>query len=178
MRLLQRSTDTNVGRRDFCYLWLCMRRLLWALLPLSLLAQPEKYPPAQEFPKFLFYTLEGKAFTDKDLPQAERGTIVVFFDPYCDHCQRQASFFQKEATALRGIRLIWVSTEAAEALRNFQEKYLKGIPQLYVLRDKDFKFDHFFGYSVAPTIYIYDAKGKLKKVLREEAPVATILQYL
>ncbi|MCS6789572.1 MAG: redoxin domain-containing protein [Bacteroidia bacterium] len=155
-----------------------MKRLAWAILPLTLLAQPEKYPPAQEFPKFLFYTLDGKSFTDKDLPKPERGIIVVFFDPHCDHCQKQASFFQKESASLKGIQLMWVSTEAVEALQNFREKYLKGVPSTYVLRDKDFKFDHFFGYSVAPTIYVYDARGKLKKVLREEAPVATILQYL
>ncbi|MEN3041086.1 MAG: redoxin domain-containing protein [Bacteroidia bacterium] len=152
--------------------------LIGALLWAGLYAQPEKYPPAQEFPKFLLYTLDGKPFTDKDLPPAQRGRIVFFFDPYCDHCQKQATFLRENAAALKDFQLIWVSTETAESIRKFQDTYLKGLPNIFVLRDKDFKFDGFFGYSVAPTIYVYDRAGKLRSVYREEVPVSRLLQGL
>ena len=156
-----------------------MRSVALTLVTLSWVwAQPEKYPPAQTFPKFLLYDLEGKPFTDKNLPPAERGRIVIFFDPYCDHCQKQATFFRENAAALKGIQSLWVSTETADAIKKFQETYLKGVPSIYVLRDKDFKFDSFFGYSVAPTIYVYDRSGKLKAIHKEEVPLTTLLREL
>ncbi|MCS7189686.1 MAG: redoxin domain-containing protein, partial [Bacteroidia bacterium] len=135
-------------------------------------------PPAQTFPRFLFYTLQNKPFTDKDLVMPERGRIVIFFDPYCDHCQKQANFFREQASALKGIQTIWVSTETVEAIQKFQETYLNDLPNTYVLRDKDFKFDSFFGYSVPPTIYVYDKAGKLKAVYKEEVSVAALLRHL
>lgn len=153
-------------------------RYLALMSGLCLFAQPEKYPPAQQFPRFLLYTLDGKPFTDRDLPPASRGRIVIFFDPYCDHCQKQATFFQENASQLKGIQLIWVSTETSEAIQKFKETYLKGLPQSIVLRDRDFKFDGFFGYSVAPTLYVYDASGKLRGVYRKEVPVSTLLRGL
>lgn len=155
-----------------------MRLVVCLALTAALWAQPEKYPPAQTFPRFLLYTLEGKPFTDKDLPPAARGRIVMFFDPYCDHCQHQARLLRENPAALKGIQLIWVSTETAEALRNFQETYLKGLPDTHVLRDKDFKFDSFFGYSIAPTLYVYDKSGKLKAIHKEEVPIPRLLQDL
>lgn len=156
-----------------------MRPTLVALIGLaSLYAQPEKYPPAQQFPRFLLYTLDGKAFTDQDLPPAQRGRIVIFFDPYCDHCQKQATFMRENAATLKDFQQIWVSTETTDAIKKFQETYLKGIPNVFVLRDKDFKFDGFFGYSVAPTIYVYDRAGKLRAVHREEVPLNRLLQGL
>ncbi|MCS7162134.1 MAG: TlpA family protein disulfide reductase [Bacteroidia bacterium] len=145
---------------------------------LAVYAQPDRYPPAQQFPRFLLYTLDGKPFTDAELAPAERGRIVIFFDPYCDHCQKQAELLKAGLSQLRGIQIIWVSTETAEAIRNFQEKYFSGVPNSYFLRDRDFKFDNFFGYSVAPTIYVYDKSGKLRHIHREEVPVATLLKGL
>ncbi|MCS6896035.1 MAG: redoxin domain-containing protein [Bacteroidia bacterium] len=148
--------------------------ILWA----GLYAQPEKYPPAQQFPRFLLYTLDGKPFTDKDLPPAQRGRIVFFFDPYCDHCQKQATFLRENPNALKDFQLIWVSTETAESIRKFQENYLKGLTNVFLLRDKDYKFDSFFGYSIAPTIYVYDRTGKLRAVHKEEVPIGRLLQGL
>lgn len=156
-----------------------MRPTLVALIGLAFLyAQPEKYPPAQQFPRFLLYTLDGKPFTDQDLPPVQRGRIVIFFDPYCDHCQKQATFMRENADALKDFQQIWVSTETADAIKKFQETYLKGLPNVFVLRDKDFKFDGFFGYSVAPTIYVYDRTGKLRAVYREEVPLNRLIQGL
>lgn len=153
-------------------------RSLVGLLVLAAWAQPEKYPPAQTFPKFLLYTLDGKPYTDKDLPPTSRGRIVFFFDPYCDHCQKQATFLRQDAAKLQGIQLIWVSTETEEALKKFQKEYLSDLPGVVLLRDKDFRFDSFFGYSVAPTIYVYDRAGKLKAIHREEVPTPTLLRDL
>ncbi|MCS7297655.1 MAG: TlpA disulfide reductase family protein [Bacteroidia bacterium] len=156
-----------------------MRLLLLTLSGgLFLWAQPEKYPPAQQFPRFLLYTLEGQPFTDRDLPPPQKGRIVLFFDPYCDHCQKQAAFLRENPQALKEVQLIWVSTETAEALRQFQEAHLKGLPNTFVLRDRDFKFDGFFGYSIAPTIYVYDRNGRLRAIHREEVPVSRLLADL
>jgi len=167
-----------VPRPGSNFAYLCPMRWL-VLVSIGILwAQPEKYPPAQTFPKFLLYTLDDKPFTEKDLPPAPRARIVFFFDPYCDHCQKQATLLAENPKALDGIQLIWVSTETSAALADFREKYLKKLPNVIVLRDKDFRFDSYFGYSVAPTIYVYDKAGRLKAVHKEEVGLATLLKDL
>lgn len=156
-----------------------MRKILAIMVGLAYgWAQPEKYPPAQQFPRFLLYTLEGKPFTDRDLPPVQKGRIVFFFDPYCDHCQKQAALLRENPSALKDIQLIWVSTETTEAIRQFQENHLKTLPNVFVLRDKDYRFDSFFGYSVSPTIYVYDKAGKLRAIHREEVPLSQLLRDL
>jgi hypothetical protein len=85
---------------------------------------------------------------------------------------------RRNPKALEGIQLIWVSTETSAALADFREKYLKKLPNVIVLRDKDFRFDSYFGYSVAPTIYVYDKAGRLKAVHKEEVGLATLLKDL
>jgi thiol-disulfide isomerase/thioredoxin len=154
-----------------------MRWLVTGLFAL-LYAQPEKYPPAQTFPKFLLYALDGKPYTEKDLPTVSRGRIVFFFDPYCDHCQKQATILRENPKVLEGIQLIWASTETVAAITEFRDKYLKGLSNLIVLQDRDYRFDSFFGYSVSPTIYVYDKAGRLKAVHREEVPLSTLLKDL
>lgn len=133
----------------------------------------------QKLPAFFFTDLEGNTFGINHIKQ-DVPTIAFFFDPYCDHCAKQAEWIAEEADKFAGVQMLWVTTEQQEPVQGFYDKHFKGkgLPMLHMLRDKDFMFDTYFGYSEAPSIYIYNSSGKRVKALSEETPAAKLLELI
>ncbi|MGQ9864234.1 MAG: TlpA family protein disulfide reductase [Bacteroidia bacterium] len=154
-----------------------MHRIIGLLVVAFLWAQPEKYPPKPKFPAFQFETPEGKPITDQNLPKA-KPRIVIFFDPYCDHCQAQVKYLYEGKDRIKNWTFLWVSTEKPQAIQEFYTNYLKNLPNMYVARDSKFSFDATFGYAVVPTIFVYDAQGNLKKVFSQEVTAEQIEKAL
>lgn len=132
---------------------------------------------SKEFPQFTFDDLDGKAFTH-DKIQKGIPSVVIFFDPYCEHCQQEAKWIQEMENSFKNINLIFVSTEETNAIAKFKKDYFgKSIlTKLYFLRDTKYRFDGFFGYSVAPTVRVYNSAGKLTQTFDTETLPAEILK--
>ncbi len=134
-------------------------------------------PPAK-MPKFVFYDLDRNFFTIDNLNKSKH-TIVFFFDPFCDHCQKQTRIFTENASKLKNIQILFVSTEEYKALKDFYKNYLKGKGlNAVMLKDKNYEFDSYFSYSVAPRVFIYDKNGNFRKDFKNEASVDLILKAL
>lgn len=129
-------------------------------------------------PQFSFTDLEGKLFTTQNLTKGIQ-TVAIFFDPYCDHCAQQAEWIAASADQFKNVNLVWVTTELQEPTAEFAQTHFAEIdlPNLHFLLDTEFMFDGYFGYSEAPSMYLYNVAGKRIKSLHEETPVATLLQY-
>lgn len=151
-----------------------IRLFLLALLMSGMQAFAQK-----QLPPFSFQDLDGNRFTREQLTE-NRATLVLFFDPYCDHCAKQAEWIAADADAFKEIQLLWVTTEEAAPTKEFEQKYFAkvALPYLHVLRDPDFLFDGFFGYSEVPSIYLYNAKGQRVKSFNKETPTNILLKFL
>lgn len=128
---------------------------------------------------FKFKTLDGKVFTQANL-KANTSTIVIFFDPYCEHCATQAEWFAAASTKFKTTQFLFVTTEpTVKASVDFQQKYFggKGMNVTFLL-DTDFKFDAYFGYSETPSIYVFNKTGLRTQALKKETPVDKITPYL
>ncbi len=138
------------------------------------LAQAQK-----ALPKFSFFDLEGKTFTSANLKTGVP-TIVFFYDPYCEHCNLQADWINNSYIRVKGMNLVWVSTEEAGPIQEFKKNHFSTNTwdKLYFLRDSGFKFDNYFGYTEAPGIYLYDKNGVLVKDFRKETPTSDLLRPL
>lgn len=134
---------------------------------------------SQKLPNFAFTDLKDQPFTQQQL-KADLPTIVIYFDPYCDHCTQQATWIMEAADKFKQINLLWVTTETQEATEEFVATYFADVsmPNNHVALDTEFMFDGYFGYSEVPSIYLYSAAGKRLKALDEETSAATLLQYL
>ena len=134
---------------------------------------------AQQLPAFSFKDLKEQKFTRE---QVKTGipTIVIFFDPYCDHCAQQADWIAGSADAFKQINLVWVTTEMKDATEEFVATHFSGakLPYQHFLLDTEFMFDGYFGYSEVPSIYLYNAAGKRVKSLDKETPADALLKYL
>ncbi|MEM9721883.1 MAG: redoxin domain-containing protein [Bacteroidota bacterium] len=132
----------------------------------------------QSLPQFSFSDLDGKAFTYAQL-RSDIPTIVFFFDPYCEHCQQQATWMKEAKNELTNVQQIWVTTEEPIAARDFGEKYLGGDwDNVHILIDKQFLFDGYFGYSQIPSIYLYNNQGQQVKAFDKETPADVLLRFL
>jgi peroxiredoxin len=149
---------------------------LLALIPAVLFSQTAS---KKVLPDFQFYNESGVAFNKtnlkKDIP-----VIVFYFDPDCDHCQQEAKWISAEMKRFIGIQMVWVAYAEPTAIADFGKKYFAGSYNkgAYFLRDKDYKFDKYFGYSQAPSIYVYNKKWELVKSFSNEIGVSDLLAPL
>lgn len=107
-------------------------------------------------PDFKFEKTDGTWITKGDLP-ADQPVIVFYFDPFCDHCQKEAGWITENQDLFKGITLLWASWGEMKDIVEFPKKYLPGVGgDLYITRDTEFAFDNYFGYSEIPSVYVYN----------------------
>jgi len=132
----------------------------------------------EKLPEFQFSDLEGNTFSYAQL-RTDLPVLVFFFDPYCDHCQKQATWIKEAKDQFTEIQQVWVTTEEATPTKEFHEKYLgTDWDHVYILQDKQFLFDGYFGYSEIPSIYVYNQQWQRVKAFNKETPADVLLRFL
>ena len=151
---------------------------LFALLALSLqgLAQTQG---ASQLPVFSFKQVDtGTLITQKSLKPGLH-TIVIFFDPGCDHCQLQAEWIASAINRFPNTQFLWVSTSSPKDIIAFRDKIFKGTTTpMFWVQDSEYKIDDYFGYTTVPSIYVYNTQGSLRVTYRNEVAVEMITPYL
>lgn len=132
---------------------------------------------AQRLPEFSFSGNGNKKITVANL-QANKPVIVFLFDPYCDHCEKQAEWIKKDLKKFDGINLLWVSTESLDDINSFAKRYFPAVSNIIFCSDQDFMFDDWFGYSEVPSIYVYDKNRNRVAAFKKETPVEEMLKPL
>ena len=155
--------------------------LLLAFAALALTPAPaaaQSSTPPKLMPAFQFVRTTGQLFTRQNLAPG-KATLIVFFDPFCDHCQTQATWIKNEVAKFATAEILWVSTEESAAIAKFQSQYFPGnVANIHFLKDKDYKFDEYFGYSEVPTMLVYDSKGNFVMKFTKETSVAELMKLL
>jgi peroxiredoxin len=121
----------------------------------------EKLSATEKMPKFSYYTLDGKRYTNKNLPQ-DKTTLFVYFNPLCDLCRKETEQILENLDYLKDVQVIMVSpTDVTEIERFVAEYKLKEISQITVLHDIDDTFYTDFGAIGYPNMYIYNAQHEM-----------------
>lgn len=132
-------------------------------------------------PDFSFSDLEGNTFRASDLDQNE-SVLIMYFDPWCEHCNQQAEWIAERADAFRDIQVVFVSFEPElQTLKDFRSRHFSqgNWPNLYFLQDKDFQFENWFGYTDDPLyIYCFKPNGRPGKYFGEEQRPEVLLNFL
>jgi peroxiredoxin len=156
-----------------------------ALLALALVgftsllhAQTQPQTKAQ-LPAFSFKLADtGKLITQKSL-KPNMHTLVIFFDPSCDHCELQAEWIKEALSRFGNTQFLWVSTATPKEIQAFRDKFFKGVTvPMYWAQDSEYRVDEYFGYTTVPSIYVYNTQNALRVTYRNEVAVDMILAYL
>ncbi|MFK7969509.1 MAG: TlpA family protein disulfide reductase [Bacteroidia bacterium] len=132
-------------------------------------------------PKFGFEDLNGESFTYAQLVEG-KPTIVVYFDPWCDHCADQADIIGKADDKFKDFNIVFVTNTDpdGEESKVFKARHFDStkLENVFVLRDPNFYFDGYFGYSEVPSMYVFDADKKRVAAFTKEASAEEILAKL
>lgn len=130
-----------------------------------------------DLPQFAFELPDGSTLTPSVL--AEQPVIVFYFDPDCDHCNKQAKMVSENADQFEGITMIWVSWALSiEDNVNFYKKYFMEMPdKVYIARDIQFSIDQLFGYSEVPSVYVYNKEFKRTASFEAETDTELLVKF-
>ncbi|QNF35141.1 redoxin domain-containing protein [Adhaeribacter swui] len=105
-------------------------------------------------------------------------TIIIFFEPDCEHCQREANEMQKHLPAFANYNVYFVSPAPMDQMQQFFMKYNLSGPNISYAQTPNSNILQEFGAIPAPSIFIYSEQGKLVKAFKGETPMDNILPLL
>jgi hypothetical protein len=104
--------------------------------------------------------------------------ILIFFQPDCDHCQREAKEIRENLDSFSEYKIYFVTTDTFAATNKFSKEYnLSGIENVYFAQTSLDAILNTVGPISAPSMFIYSNK-KLVKHLDGETPIAEILKNI
>jgi peroxiredoxin len=161
-----------------------MKKLLWIVFVVSLVAcsKPERKQTEtvattpNDLPNMVITLADGNTVEAKKLSGK---TVLILFQPDCDHCQHEARKIGENITAFRDHAVYFVSASSMDEIKAFANDYkLAGIPNVIFGQTTTTSVLDNFGPIQAPSIYIYSQSGKLTKRFNGQTDIGEILKYL
>jgi len=106
-------------------------------------------------------------------------SILIFFQPDCDHCQRQIMQIEQNLSGFSGYQLYFISDAALPQIEKFARTYkLAGNPDIHFFQTSIAEVIRTIGAVQLPSVYVYSEQGKLIKTFNGETPIGWILSVL
>lgn len=120
--------------------------------------------------------LDGKSFSVKSL---KGKTVIVMYQPDCDHCQREAESIQEHMDWFKNYQLYFITTATAVEVKKFAAEY-----KLNTYRNVHFGTTTLsdilstYGPIDTPSLYIYGADGRLVQKFNGESSIIVVKRHL
>lgn len=127
-------------------------------------------------PDFKFIRMDGTPFTKTQLRPQEK-SILIYFDPTCEHCQKEADEIGKRYNDFKNVSFYLISTSPKTEVNMFMQTYgkkINGKKNVMPLLDPNREFMIKFAPTQYPAIYVY-SQGKLIKYFSGTTNVNEIL---
>ena len=157
-----------------------LRMMAMLMLSSTISAVLPAQVPAKTIPAFTFYSLSGKAFTQKDLP-AGRQLFFVFFDPGCEHCQKTIGNMNKQPASFANAAMIMLSMAPVKQVEDFVSTYataLKRQKYFTLLQDRQYQFITRFKPKKYPSLFLYSAAHELLLYADNEEMLPTFVKLM
>jgi thiol-disulfide isomerase/thioredoxin len=130
----------------------------------------------QQIPAFTIMSApDSIAFTSEQL-QKNKPVVLVFFNPDCDHCQKETKELLAYKNELKDIQIVMSSVLPYKLINEFYKDYnIASMPNIKMGQDVNYALGKKYRPARFPGIYIYDASGSLAKVFAGNAGVPAIL---
>jgi peroxiredoxin len=111
--------------------------------------------------------------------ELEEKSVIVLFQPDCDHCQHEAEDIEKNIRAFEGYQIFFVSSHPMEIIEKFAVDYkLSAHPSVHFAQASVDDILKKFGPVQTPSIYVYTKGGTLKKSFNGQTDVQSIINVL
>ncbi len=114
----------------------------------------------------------------QNLQDVTGNTALIFFQPDCDHCQREATEISNHLQSFSNYQLFFISTDDFSAMNKFAADYqLANKTNVIFAQTTVSEIMDNLGHISAPSLYIFRDK-KLIKHLNGEKGIDEILTYI
>lgn len=127
-------------------------------------------------PEFKFVKMDGTPFTKSNIKPLEK-SILIYFDPTCDHCQKETDEIGKRYNDFKNVSFYLISRSSKTDVSTFMRTYgkrINGKKNVMALLDPNSEFMMKFAPTQYPSIYVY-SKGRLIKFFSGTTNVNEIL---
>jgi len=132
----------------------------------------------QTIPKFSFRTINGEAFTQKNISRS-RAKLFIYFNSNCNFCKDEAKQIQKNLDRLKDVQLLFVSFEEAENIKIFANTYsFLDQQNIFFLEDKKLIFAEIFDARGFPFMLLYSKDNQLIKKFKGAVKIENVIKYL
>jgi AhpC/TSA family len=129
-----------------------------------------------DLPNMAITFLDGLKTNAKAL---EGNTVLVLFQPDCDHCQREAAQIQQNIKGFKDYTLYFLAAATKQEIEKFATDYkLSGQDHVRfgIITGEDVLSN--FGSISAPSLYLYSSDHKLVQQFNGEVEISVVLQYI
>jgi peroxiredoxin len=137
--------------------------------------EPENISTRNDLPKMVITSFDG---TQVDVRELKGNSVLILFQPDCDHCQREAKEIRENLDAFKNYNLYFISADQMPAVEKFAKDYdLLGHNNInFGMTTVQHVLDN-FGPIDAPSVYIY-VNQQLQHKFNGETPIAKILEVV
>jgi len=118
--------------------------------------------PPENMPALSMTQTDGKQVSFKQLTGK---VMIVFFNPGCDHCQREAELISANKESFSNHDLYFISPEPMDSIAVFSEKYKLVEPNMHFGRSEILDIVDAVGQiTTVPTIFVYDKQAMVARM--------------
>lgn len=127
-------------------------------------------------PDLYLIQVDSTVFTTADL-RKQQPTLIFFFSPSCDHCQKQWAEMEKNKDKFKDIQIIMATYQPFDEMVYFYQKHEIGTkwPNVRLGRDVNFKLPPYYQMQGIPYQALYDSRGKLITTFESNVPISKVL---
>jgi peroxiredoxin len=131
---------------------------------------------ANDLPALQVTGIDGKNFSAKNL---KGKTVIVMYQPDCDHCQREATQIQQNIASFKSYQIYFITTATAAEIKKFAADYkLSTHANVHFGTTTLGNILSTYGPVETPSMYIYNATGGLIKKFNGETDIQIIKKHL
>lgn len=129
-------------------------------------------------PNFTKKDNKGQVISKQNL-RANCLSVFIAFHPDCEHCQYEAKSINDKQKELENTNIVLFTSANDSLIQAFSKTYgLDTLNNIHILSDKKNEMYQQFGVKIIPSVFIYDADGKLLKHYKGETKIEAILKTL
>lgn len=159
-----------------------MKKIFFQVITLILLhgcinrADRKVFSTIQTLPSFELRAIDSTLILFNKSMCPDSSLVLIYFEPDCEHCQREAKSITGNIHRLGKTRLYWITNSAESDVNTFFRLFhLSGFSNCVVGLDNKYSFYRAYLPESVPYIAIYNSKKKLVKLYRGEVGIESII---
>jgi len=130
-----------------------------------------------DMPSFAIRLRDSTTILTSDKIPTGQPVMLIFFDPDCEHCQKETEELLNNINVLRNVQIYFITVEAFDRMKVFHKYYhLANYPNIIVGRDFNFELLKKNDLPTTPCTLLYNKHKKLKAIWKGYFPIKKIVE--